>query len=157
MSGIRIIGLGNTLRGDDAAGILVVRRLKPLLGAQAKIIEAEMASTEVLEFIEGANVAILVDAARSGRPAGTIHRIDASTIPIRGDIFPHSTHAFNARDALELGRSLGRLPPRVIVYGIEAQDMTAGAAVSPPVAEAVDQAVERIVQEVMEHECTRSS
>ena len=71
MSGICIIGLGNTLRGDDAAGILVVRRLKPLLGAQAKIIEAEMASTEVLEFIEGAIVAILVDAAWSGRPAAT--------------------------------------------------------------------------------------
>lgn len=153
---VRIIGLGNVLAGDDGVGILAARRLKARLGkqqadlveVQVEVIEAELVGLEVLDLMEGADVVMLVDAARSGHPPGTLHRLEVSDGPIGKTLFPHSTHALNAVDALELGRTLGTLPPRVIVFGIEAGTLRAGEALSPEVARALEEVVERLAREV---------
>ena len=54
---------------------------------------------------------------------------------------PASTHLIGLADALELARALGRLPPRVVVYGIEGHRFGVGDPVSPAVAAAVDRVV----------------
>lgn len=146
-SSIRIIGIGNELRGDDAVGLLAARRLRQTLGDRAEVIEAKMAGIDLMELMKGADVAILVDAACSGREPGTVYRIDASTHQIAGLIFPHSSHAFGISEALELARVMGILPPKVIVYGIEAGHTEAGQVLSSPVAKAVDEVVGRVVRE----------
>src|SRR5215207_5591238 len=56
-----------------------------------------------------------------------------------------STHAFGVADAIELARTLGRLPARLEIYTIEGADFTAGAGLSPPVAAAVNALTRRIV------------
>ncbi|MDP3090499.1 MAG: hydrogenase maturation protease [Nitrospira sp.] len=157
MATIRIIGLGNLFRGDDAAGLLAARRLKALVGDRADVIEAELAGLDVLDLMADASTVFLIDAARSGQLAGTIHRLNASAGPISADLFPHSTHVLNAVDAIELGRTLGLLPPRVIVYGVEVGDTTAGNALSPAVAAALDQVVELVVHELEGLSCTSGS
>ena len=154
---VRIIGVGNLFRGDDAAGVLAARRLQALVGDRAEVIEAELAGLDVLDLMAAASTVILIDAARSGWPAGTIHRLDASAGPISADLFPHSTHVLNAVDAIEMGRTLGLLPPRVIVYGLEVGDTTAGNALSPVVAGALDQVVERVLCELEGLSCTSGS
>ena len=154
---LRIIGVGNLFRGDDAAGVLAARRLKGLVGDRAEVIEAELAGLEVLDLMADASAVILIDAARSGRPAGTIHRLDASAGPLSGDLFPHSTHVLNAVDAIEMGRTLGLLPPHVVVYGVEVGDTTAGNDLSPAVAGVLDQVVERVLRELEGLSCTSGS
>lgn len=153
---IRIIGLGNALRGDDAVGILAARRLRARVGDRTEVVEAEMAGVEILELVEGARAVILIDAARSGQPPGTIHRLDASASPIGPTVFPHSSHAINAVDALELARALGTLPTMVIVYGIEASDTEIGHPLSPQVARALDEIVEWVLRESEALACTNS-
>ena len=146
-SAIRIIGLGNGMRGDDAIGLLAVRRLRHTIGDHAEVIEAEMVGVDLIQLMEGARVVILIDAARGGQDPGTIYRLDASAGPIGGQMFPHSSHALGTSEALELARVMGVLPPRVIVYGIEAGNMEAGQALSSPVARALDAVVEQVIQE----------
>ncbi len=147
MAAIRIIGLGNELRGDDAVGLLVARRLRRRIGNCAEVIEAEMAGVDLIELMKGASVVILIDAARSGQAPGTVHRLDASAGPIGRQIFLRSSHAIGTVDALELARAMGTLPATVIVYGVEAGHTGAGQLLSPTVAETLDQVVEWIVQE----------
>jgi hydrogenase maturation protease len=53
-------------------------------------------------------------------------------------LFRVSTHRFGLADALELARALGRLPPRVVVYGIEGSRFAPGRPMSPAVAAAVE-------------------
>jgi hydrogenase maturation protease len=147
MATIRIIGLGNELRGDDAVGLLAARRLRQALGNRAEVIEAEMAGVDLIELMKGARVVILIDAARSGQNPGIIHRLDASDSSIGVRVFPHSTHALGISDVLELARAMGVLPARVIVYGIEAGNTEAGQALSSSVAKALDEVVGRVIQE----------
>ena len=86
-----------------------------------------------------------MDAVRSGAPAGTIHRFDASATALpetfRGST---STHALGLIGVIELGRTLGRLPARVVVYGIEGEHFKHGQELSPHVAGALDELVERV-------------
>ena len=146
-SDIRIIGLGNTMRGDDAVGLLVARRLRQKVGVHVEVIEAEMVGLDLIELMKDASVAILIDAAQSGQTPGTIHRLDASANPISGWIFPRSSHALGIVDALELARVMGTLPATVIVYGVEVGDTGTGQPLSSPVAIALDKVVEQIVQD----------
>lgn len=146
-SSIRIIGLGNGLRGDDAIGLLAARRLRQTIGNCVEVIEAEMAGVDLMELMKGARVTILIDAARSGQAPGTVHRLDASAGPITGQIFSRSSHAIGTVDALELARAMGILPSTVIVYGVEAGNTEAGQKLSPPVVRALDEVVARVLQE----------
>lgn len=135
------------MRGDDAVGLLAATRLRQEVGDRAEVIEAEMAGVDIVELMKGARVAILIDAARSGQSPGIIHRLDASSGPIGVQMFPHSSHALGLSEALELARVMGVLPETVIVYGVEAGNMESGQPLSPPVANALDDVVDRIVQE----------
>ena len=146
-SAIRIIGLGNGMRGDDAVGLLAARRLRQEMGGRAQVIEAEMAGVDLIELMKGAHIVMLIDAACSGQTPGMIHRLDASAGPIGAQFFPRSSHALGMVDALELARAMGTLPATVIVYGVEAGNMEAGQPLSPVVTKALDQVVERITQE----------
>ncbi|MCS6302120.1 MAG: hydrogenase maturation protease [Nitrospira sp.] len=147
MAAIRIIGLGNHLRGDDAVGLLAARRLRQKVGHRAEVIEAEMVGIGLMELMKDVSVVILVDAARSGLAPGTIHRLDASAGPIGGRIFPCSSHVIGILEALELARAVGALPATVILYGVEADNTEPGQQLSSAVAVALDQVVEQIVQE----------
>jgi hydrogenase maturation protease len=73
VSGPLVIGLGSG-RGDDAAGLLVARRLKRA-GARFEVLEHRGELLELIELWCG-RPTTLVDAAVSGAPAGTIHRLD---------------------------------------------------------------------------------
>ena len=145
---IRIIGLGNTLRGDDAVGIIVARRLRGQVNGGVEVREAEMAGIEMLDLLRNVHAAILVDAMRSGEPPGVVRRFDASASSISRTLFPSSTHALSALDAVELARALGFLPPRVIVFGIEVEKAGHTQGSSSPVVQAVDRAVSLIVRDV---------
>jgi hydrogenase maturation protease len=146
-STIRIIGLGNGMRGDDAVGLLVARRLRQEIGDRVDVIEAEMAGVNLVELMKGTHAVILIDAARSGQAPGTIHRLDASVGPIGGRIFPRSSHALGTMDALELARAMGVLPATVIVYGVEAENTEVGEPLSPAVVKVLEQLVDGIIQD----------
>jgi len=126
-----VIGLGNAARGDDAAGLLAARAVGG--------VELEGDPSALLDLLDGAPAATLVDAVASGAAPGTVHRFDASAEPLPASLRSStSTHAIGLADALELARALGRLPRRVIVYGIEGAAFAAGDAVTPAVARAVE-------------------
>ena len=132
-----VIGVGNAARGDDAAGVIAARRLGG--------IEHEGDPVALLDVWRGAATVIVIDAVSSGAPPGTVHRFDATAAPLptqlRGS---SSTHALGLAEAIELGRTLGQLPARLIVYGIEGERFEAGAELTPAVAAAIEAVVEAV-------------
>jgi hydrogenase maturation protease len=146
-STIRIIGLGNGMRGDDAVGLMAARRSRQELGDRVEVIEAEMAGVDLIDLMKGASVVILIDAVRSGKACGSVHRLDASVSPISGQVFPRSSHAIGVSEAIELARAMDVLPTTVIVYGVEVGNTEIGQPLSTPMGEALDQVVKQIIQE----------
>ncbi len=145
-----VIGVGNALRHDDAAGLEVARMVRALVDpARVAVIEHEGEQSALLDIWEGAAAVVLVDAIRSGAPAGTIHRVDASEQPLPAPPWgSSSTHAIGVAEAIELARALGRLPARVVVYGVEGARFDAGDGLSKEVRDAMGALSEAVSQEV---------
>ncbi|TMS00339.1 hydrogenase maturation protease [Nonomuraea basaltis] len=125
-----VIGLGNDYRGDDGAGLSVARLLRDL-GVAA--IENGGDPAELIETWTGADVAIVIDAARSGDPPGIVRRFRGTPCLAHGG---SSTHALSLADAVELARSLDRMPGELIVYTVEGADFALGAGLSEAVSAA---------------------
>jgi hydrogenase maturation protease len=134
-----VIGVGNTWRGDDGAGLAVARRVRELSPAGVEVRELEGDATALVDTWSGAEQVVVIDAAESGAPPGTVQRFDARSQPLPVRSLRSSTHAFGVSDAVELARALGRLPRRLDVYAIEGASFTAGDRLSPDVERAVDE------------------
>jgi hydrogenase maturation protease len=135
-----VIGCGNPGRSDDSAGILVAQRLREL-GLDACVYTG--GSLGLIDLWEHADEVILVDAAVTGAPAGTIHVWDGRRSSLPGKA-PASTHGLGVAEAIELARSLNRLPSRLQGYGIEGHCFDLGTRVSSEIQRAVEEVVRRI-------------
>lgn len=148
-----VVGLGNPERGDDAAGLRVVEGLRSEPPAGVRLATATGDLLRLLDVLDGAGAAVLVDATRSGAEPGTVRRLDASTGDVTAGVEAFaSSHTFDLAATLELGRSLGRLPPRLVIYGIEAGPLSLGGGLSPAVEAALDEVITRVREECA---CTR--
>lgn len=136
-----VFGVGNEWRSDDAAGLIVARRLgePPLPGV--RVVEREGEPLGLIEEWSEHDEAIVVDAVRSGSEPGVIHRVEATREKLPAELFRGSTHAIGLAEAVELARALGRLPRRLLVLGIEGGRFTAGSGLTPEVEQAVTQLV----------------
>ena len=143
-----VIGVGNPDRGDDGAGPAVARLLRDTLLGAVDVVEDGGEMTGLVERLTDATEVVLVDAAVSGAPSGTVRRFDAVAAPLPQGCVGVSSHGFGLAAAIELARTLGRLPPRCIVYAIEGTCFAPGAPLSPPVAAAVNDVAARVRTEI---------
>lgn len=127
---LRVLGLGNELRGDDAAGLLVARRVLSLTGGKARVEEVSDDLEGLVESIlEGGNV-IVVDALRSPGPDGEVVKLDPDQL---GPTGTRSSHGLGLAEAVAIARALGA-KASLHVYGIRGRDFSVGASVRPAVA-----------------------
>lgn len=143
-SKVLIIGIGNAYRHDDAAGLMVVRRLKELGLSSCEVREQIGEGTALMDLWKGAERVVVVDAVQSGAAPGTIHSFYANQDPLPLPMFRDSTHAFGLVEAVELSRALKQLPSDLLIYGIECRNFEAGTGLSSAVRNAVDDLVRRL-------------
>ncbi|MEI8395097.1 MAG: hydrogenase maturation protease [Rhodospirillaceae bacterium] len=144
MDDLLIIGVGNRFRRDDAVGPLVADRL---MARGLPAIEHSGEGAGLIEAWSGARRVIVVDATSSGSARGTVRRIDAIAEALPSHFFRYSSHLFGLAEAIATARTLGRLPPALVIYGIEGGDFGFGEELSPEVAAAADSVVEQVVVE----------
>ncbi|MGB7438443.1 MAG: hydrogenase maturation protease [Candidatus Acidiferrum sp.] len=144
-----LIGVGNPFRSDDGAGRIVLAHLRGRIPTAVEVLEETGDGAELLDNWKDADSVIVVDAVQSGAPPGTIHVWDARTEKLPGWFSHSSTHAFGVAEAIELARTMGDLPQRLIVYGIEGLDFSAGTELSPEVAQAVPTVAKLMLLEIL--------
>ena len=151
---IIVIGIGQSLRGDDAAGLETVRlwqRQYPEQAARVHVELSELPGLGLLDLLDGMQAALLVDAVRSEAPAGILLRLGpdelAGFTPGSG-----SAHGWGVAETLQLGLSLtpALAKCRVTLIGIAGENFTLGAPLSPGVRLALADAVEMLEREVRE-------
>ncbi|MGD0742698.1 MAG: hydrogenase maturation protease [Acidimicrobiales bacterium] len=134
-----VAGIGNDFRHDDGAGPAVAR----LVAASTRAVDIGPIG-EPLDLLgrwEAASLAVLVDATRSGAPAGTVRLVDLAG----SERAPSpSTHAIGLDRVVRLAQVLERAPDRVVVVGIEGEDFSDGTGLSPAVEDAIPRAARAI-------------
>ncbi len=147
---VAVIGIGNELNGDDAAGVLVARTLAQKLGDREK--EGSSRSPAFL-IIEGGlapeaftgplrhfmpDLVILIDAAELGEPPGTVRSYDWSA----AQGMSASTHTLPPTVLAEY--LIGELGCQVRLVGIQPEHLVFDKAMSGTVVKAVAEVVEEL-------------
>ncbi|HFK8634599.1 TPA: hydrogenase maturation protease [Legionella pneumophila] len=151
MSLIKILGIGSPF-GDDQVGCLAADCLKAELSKEQYISKSvcieshDRPGLRLIELMNSAKVAFLIDAVKSGCAIGTIHRLK------NNEIFAFqnrlSTHEMGVAEALQIGQSLNDLPEDIILYGIEIDNTTFNTALSKSVKKAMREVVIQIKKEL---------
>jgi len=150
---LMVIGVGQSLRGDDAVGLEVVRRWQSTYPQTAqrpdvRVHLVELSGLALLDVLEGAQAALLVDAVRSPRHApGTVLTLREADLQ-RFGAGAGSAHGIGVAEALALGRALDvALPDHLVVLGLVGETFDVGAGLSASVQCALPDAVERLQEQ----------
>jgi hydrogenase maturation protease len=152
---IKVIGIGQSLRGDDAVGLALVRLWNETYQhkvnrPEVQVELAELPGISLLDLLEGTRVAILVDAVHSEVAPGTIHVLNEDQLEAFTD-GTASAHGWGVAETLALGRKLGlhSLPKNLVLVGIEVSQLDVGGDLSGAVASALPKAAQTIEQQVL--------
>lgn len=157
MSPVRtlIVGCGNLLRGDDAVGPVLIRHLWDCgLPEGVRCADAGTGGMDVAFQMRGAGEVILIDACRTGSPAGAVFRVPGEQLEQLPPLTGIHLHSFRWDHALAFGRWLLKedYPKNITVYLIEAQDLEFGAPLSAPVEAAMMKLAARLLEQVRSYE-----
>ena len=154
---VTLIGIGQSFRGDDAAGILAVQQwqnTQPGLAGHPdlRIEIAETPGIGLLGLIAGSQSAILVDAVRSGNPPGMMHILTEKDI---SSFYEGAGlgHGWGVAETLELGHTLGRedLPQTIHIIGIEGAQFELGCDLSQEVNTLLPSVLQEITKLIRQH------
>ncbi len=144
---VRILCLGNPLRGDDGVGLRVLEGLVAAgLPAGIEVVDGGVGGLSVLDDLAGARWGVLVDAGMFGSAPGTVRRVAGDAVAgLAAAGEPFWSHP-DLGAVLALGRELGRLPP-LVAYLVQVGSIGPGVGLTPPVARAAASLVPRVAAE----------
>jgi hydrogenase maturation protease len=147
---VRVLGLGNVLMGDDAAGPWVVEHLRAEyeIGPGASLTDVGTPGLDLVPHIGGARVVILVDTVKSDGVAGELRFYRKDDI-LRHPPGPRtSPHDPGVKETLLYLDMAGQGPEEVFLVGIIPGRVEKGLFLTPDVAAAVPRAAEAVAAEL---------
>jgi hydrogenase maturation protease len=142
---VLVIGVGRPDRGDDAAGPAIAERATGLVPPGVTV-AGRVEPAGLIDAWAGAGLVVVADAVRSGQRPGTVHVLRACHGPMPVRTGADRTHGLGLAEVIELGRALQRLPPELVVVGVEAQQFGLGAPMSPQVRAGVELAAQTVAE-----------
>jgi hydrogenase maturation protease len=115
---VLVLCVGHPDRGDDAAGPLVADLLRQSEAIAVRRMLGDVSGVLTDPLWDEADHVVIVDTVRTGGAVGTVlhWEVDGdTTLPVLGD----GAHDVGVATTLGLARSLGRLPRRLTLLGIE--------------------------------------
>lgn len=124
---ITIIGIGNTLMGDDGIGVAVVQNLLPIIpsvdfpGLDIGIVVGEVAGMSLIRYFRESDVVIVVDAIDSKSDPGAVFRFspdDVGLVRLRSN----NIHGMGVPHLIANARLIG-VNPEVVIFAVQVGDV----------------------------------
>lgn len=149
-----VIGIGQELRGDDGAGLAVVRQWQkkyPHTASRVRVEFCPLPGLDLLNVWNGASVAIIVDAVLSGARPGrddvvaTLHELDREDLE-SFEAGAQSAHGWGLAESLELAEALSMDDqlPEIRILAISGHQFKIGSGLCPAVKKALPRATEHL-------------
>lgn len=139
MNRILVAGMGNELRGDDAAGLLAVRALRAL-APQGVDVEEHGDAASLAESMARHVEVVVIDAVAADSSLGTILELSPGRAHSRRAT---SSHGLELWQAVALAEVLA-VNTKVRIFGITGRAFELGAEPSPAVVRAASEVATRI-------------
>lgn len=139
-----ILGLGNPIRSDDAAGIEAARLLAEDPPGAVDVKTSVRGGLDLIDLLSGYERAVIIDCiVAPGGEHGRVRRLSLSDIERDRAL---DTHGLALPDMFALARRLGiPMPSEVVIFGIEASDaVTLSERLTEPVRSALPQLLRQV-------------
>lgn len=146
---VRVIGLGNTLMGDDGVGVRVAEELASRdLGPDTEVVNGGTDGMALTRHFVEADAVIVIDAITTGDEPGSVFRFRPEDVQMER-LRSHTSHGLSLPAILFATQLQGELP-LVIVYAIEICNTACGFdTLSPDVEAAVPEVAEMVAGEAL--------
>jgi len=104
---LKVLGIGNTLRGDDGIGPVIIEELKKLdLPDSINLIEIGSDAFSIIDHFENKQSVLVIDCAQMGKDPGECVKFDVKNenLPILDKAI--SVHGFGFADVYKLAQNL---------------------------------------------------
>jgi hydrogenase maturation protease len=135
-----VVGMGNELRGDDAAGRAVAERVEALRLPGVEVRSVCQLLPELVDDLARCSGAVFVDADPS------CAEVDVRQVVPAGGARPAVTHHLTPAAVLALAAVVGPVPPDAVLVAVPARRFDLGGELSPEAAAGVDAAVEEVTR-----------
>jgi hydrogenase maturation protease len=144
-----VLGIGNTILSDEAAGVRAVEALEQAwqMPDNVLLIDGGTSGMEMIEDLSNVDFLLVIDVILTGAAPGALIKIAGDEIPVffRNKLSPHQIGLPDVLASLEL---LDAIPKEIVVLGVEPISLELGMDMTPTVAAAIPQLVSRAVAEL---------
>jgi hydrogenase maturation protease len=146
---ILVLGLGNILLQDEGLGVRAAERLaaRYRLPPDVQVMDGGVMGLDLLPHLEGVTHLLITDAVQTGRPPGSLVRLEGEAIPMALSL-KMSMHQVGLQELLALAGFQGNLPEHVVLWGLEPASLEWGLELSTPIATQIDALVDAAVGEL---------
>ena len=145
-----VLGIGNTILTDEAAGVRAVELLEQRYRVpdNVLVIDGGTSGMEMIEDLSDLDFLIVIDVVKTGQAAGTVVKIAGDEIPVffRRKLSPHQIALPDVLASLEL---LDAMPKEIIVLGVEPISLELGMEMTATIAAKVPELVDMAVAELL--------
>ena len=144
-----VLGIGNTILSDEAAGVRTVEALEQAwqMPDNVMLIDGGTSGMEMIEDLSGVDLLIVIDVVKTGAAPGTVVKIEGADIPVffRNKLSPHQIGLPDVLASLEL---LDAIPKEIVVLGVEPVSLELGMDMTPAIAARIGQLLDMAVAEL---------
>lgn len=139
-----ILGIGNPLKGDDALGLKILRRLRGKVPRNVKVIEGGIAPENFIGKIRRLRPShvLLIDAALFGGKPGETKMISIENIPS----VTISTHLMPLY--MVAGLIKEETDAKILLLGIQPKNLNLGEEISQEIKESIEETAEIIIEAI---------
>jgi hydrogenase maturation protease len=149
---ILILGVGNTLLGDEGVGVHVINKMKEMeISPNIELVDGGTALVELLHLLSKREKVIVIDAVKNGNKPGTIYRFTPRDVSVlkQSQI---SVHQIGILEALRMADLAGWKPRDVVIFGIEPKLLDWSMELSPEVTNAIPGVIKLVIKELRQTE-----
>jgi hydrogenase maturation protease len=143
-----ILGIGNTLLGDEGAGVHALERIRALIGdddSDVDLLDGGTLCFMLLPTLEAYRRLIVLDAAQLHAATGTVESFEGRAMDEFLGRPRRSVHEVGLCDLMTMAHLSGCFPQQRALIGIQPEFVDWSDTCSPPVAASLDEVARRAV------------
>ena len=151
MSATIVLGIGNTLWGDDGFGVAAAARLAahPDLPAHVSVVDGGTQGLYLLPLVQEAQHLLVLDSVDFGARPGAVVVLRDDEIPRFFGQRPLSLHQTGFTDVLFAAELTGARPERITLVGAQYENLDSwGGGLTAPLAAVIDEVVDVALAEL---------
>jgi hydrogenase maturation protease len=148
---LKVIGLGNILRGDDGIGPVIIETLeKKKLPIPIQLCDAGSDAFTILDHLLGSEPVLIIDCAQMGEKPGTVNRFATKDAQLPLGNVGMSLHGYSLAEVWQIARSMGSDKDLAII-GVEPEAVRFNSGLSEVVKKSIPTIIGMVTEEAKKY------